>query len=54
MLYTWKRGKKYNILVVKPKVRSTWKTRAEMGGWDQNRSYGDWLWGHGVNLPGSS
>jgi hypothetical protein len=29
------------------KKEITWKTKAKMGGWDQNGSWGDWLGGHG-------
>jgi hypothetical protein len=35
-----------------PREKTTWKTKAQMGGWDQNGPYGDWLGGCGVDSPG--
>jgi hypothetical protein len=28
----------YKVLMVKPEGKTTWKTKAQMGGWDQNGS----------------
>jgi hypothetical protein len=46
MWYAWERKEKYKGFGGKARRKeTTWKTKALMGGWDQNGSWGDWLEG---------